>query len=493
MRENRYQPKVEISPAWQALGGVLFVVALASPLVLMRIAGTPDRPVTAASEKTESIDGESLADAKPGRSARDEIVHALNDALIEPGRGIGPLRIGARYPLAATDDDTTPAARHGVHALWLGTSMLTVSTGDDDGRITAIELVAADCRLLERDQPRQDGLPSTAEAITLGTHLSRVRHQMQLADRTPLTRHAAGPVAQPVQQRYAGMTLDYCPESMLVRAIRVHPAARDADGAPLIVADLSPDLAAREQPDAPLALATPSTAGLPSAPRATRSGAHRPRARTEGQDRPSLPRRAARPAATPIPTAPVHWTFADPAQPVTALPPVALAMDGGVSDAEADGPGQLVLPESLTVLAAERSERSLGLKRAERRNVQLRLSLMGHDTQGVDGIFGPQTREAIRRAQEEFGQEPTGYLDAALLAEIRARTKRSYADWKARSAERLALNARRDQPMAARVPVPKHSPECRRNADGEIAENQSLSCDLALLEESLSALFSPES
>ena len=133
----------------------------------------------------------------------------------------------------------------------------------------------------------------------------------------------------------------------------------------------------------------------------------------------------------------------------------------------------------------------MALTRSARRNVQLRLSLMGHDTQGIDGIFGPQTRDAIRAVQQELGHTPTGYLDAALMAEIRNRTERSYAEWKARSAERLALNSRRE--ALTRVPVPKHSPECRRNADGEITENQSISCDLALLEESLSALFSPES
>ena len=124
---------------------------------------------------------------------------------------------------------------------------------------------------------------------------------------------------------------------------------------------------------------------------------------------------------------------------------------------------------------------------------QTNLGAVGVRAQWPDGIFGPRTRDAIRKAQQELGLAPTGYLDAALIATIRKRTEKQHAAWEANHARRMALAARRHQPEGAVVPAAKRSPECQRNADGEITENQSFGCDVALLGESLEALFSPRS
>ncbi len=59
----------------------------------------------------------------------------------------------------------------------------------------------------------------------------------------------------------------------------------------------------------------------------------------------------------------------------------------------------------------EALERSLGLKRAERRRIQIALAASGFDAGGKDGLFGPRTRKAIGKWQASTGKAETGYLD----------------------------------------------------------------------------------
>lgn len=49
---------------------------------------------------------------------------------------------------------------------------------------------------------------------------------------------------------------------------------------------------------------------------------------------------------------------------------------------------------------------------AERRQVQAALSRLGYYDVPVDGVFGPETRAAIRRFQHEIGSETTGHITA---------------------------------------------------------------------------------
>jgi peptidoglycan hydrolase-like protein with peptidoglycan-binding domain len=63
-------------------------------------------------------------------------------------------------------------------------------------------------------------------------------------------------------------------------------------------------------------------------------------------------------------------------------------------------------------------EAALGFGRAQRREVQQSLSLLGHDPRGIDGVFGPGSRTAIRLWQRANNLAETGYLtgeQAALL------------------------------------------------------------------------------
>ena len=68
-------------------------------------------------------------------------------------------------------------------------------------------------------------------------------------------------------------------------------------------------------------------------------------------------------------------------------------------------------PKAQTRGATEAVELSLGLKRLERRRIQIALKASGFDTGGRDGLFGPRTREAIAKWQASLGMAKTGYLD----------------------------------------------------------------------------------
>lgn len=59
---------------------------------------------------------------------------------------------------------------------------------------------------------------------------------------------------------------------------------------------------------------------------------------------------------------------------------------------------------------AEIAEDALELTRNERRSIQRNLTLLEYNTRGVDGIFGPGTRGAVRNWQQTNGFAQTGFL-----------------------------------------------------------------------------------
>jgi serine/threonine protein kinase len=82
--------------------------------------------------------------------------------------------------------------------------------------------------------------------------------------------------------------------------------------------------------------------------------------------------------------------------------------------------------------AAEATENALQLTSAARQRVQIALTVLGFDTRGSDGVFGPRSREMIASWQRARGQPDTGFLSAAqqetLLREASIETARKPAD-----------------------------------------------------------------
>ncbi|MEO1549955.1 MAG: peptidoglycan-binding domain-containing protein [Pseudomonadota bacterium] len=83
--------------------------------------------------------------------------------------------------------------------------------------------------------------------------------------------------------------------------------------------------------------------------------------------------------------------------------------------------------EAEKVDPAEAAEQALALTRADRREIQEHLTLLGYDTRGIDGIFGPGTRGAITKWQTAEALQPSGFVDAEqrVLLTRRANAKRA--------------------------------------------------------------------
>lgn len=81
-------------------------------------------------------------------------------------------------------------------------------------------------------------------------------------------------------------------------------------------------------------------------------------------------------------------------------------------------------PEEL----AEADEDGLGLSRDDRRSIQRNLSILGFDPRGIDGIFGPGTRGAIRQWQGAQGLQATGFLTGNQIARIEEAAARRSAE-----------------------------------------------------------------
>ena len=85
----------------------------------------------------------------------------------------------------------------------------------------------------------------------------------------------------------------------------------------------------------------------------------------------------------------------------------------------------------------EKAELDLALTRNDRRRVQEQLSLLGFNPRGIDGLFGPGSRAAIKRFQAQNGLGGDGYMNPETLLQLRQRAERR--------AEELAQEAEREK------------------------------------------------
>ena len=77
---------------------------------------------------------------------------------------------------------------------------------------------------------------------------------------------------------------------------------------------------------------------------------------------------------------------------------------------------------------AEIAEDALDLTRNERRAIQRNLTVMDFNTRGVDGIFGPGTRGAVRNWQQTNGFAQTGFLTTEQINRLDAQASRRNAE-----------------------------------------------------------------
>ena len=106
--------------------------------------------------------------------------------------------------------------------------------------------------------------------------------------------------------------------------------------------------------------------------------------------------------------------------------PSALPRPAAPRGAEETKRGAVPPPPRLPMATHVAMEEGLGLERPERRMIQKALASLGFHPGMPDGLFGRQTRGAIKKWQSSRGDDATGYLDAesakVLLAAVKGET-----------------------------------------------------------------------
>ncbi len=94
---------------------------------------------------------------------------------------------------------------------------------------------------------------------------------------------------------------------------------------------------------------------------------------------------------------------------------------------------------------AKATEAALNLSRDRRRQIQRHLVLLGYDTKGIDGLFGPATRDAVTRWQKDRELPATGYLIAPQLERLDQEAGRRAAQLEKEAAERQEIARQQDE------------------------------------------------
>jgi hypothetical protein len=122
---------------------------------------------------------------------------------------------------------------------------------------------------------------------------------------------------------------------------------------------------------------------------------------------------------------------------------------------------------TLTEPATKASESVLELTRTERREIQRRLDLLDYNTRGIDGVFWPGSRTAIRQWQTDVGVPSSSYFDLNQIALLREMSQDLYTTWNAR---------------------PKRYTDrfgCLREPNGTIIQGRTFKCDLNAASQSM--------
>jgi peptidoglycan hydrolase-like protein with peptidoglycan-binding domain len=91
------------------------------------------------------------------------------------------------------------------------------------------------------------------------------------------------------------------------------------------------------------------------------------------------------------------------------------------------------------------AEEAMALSRDQRRAIQRQLKLLGYDPKGIDGLFGPGSRNAIAAWQARNGVAATGFLNRDQIASLAAQADRRAAELEAEAAAKRAEQERQDR------------------------------------------------
>lgn len=108
---------------------------------------------------------------------------------------------------------------------------------------------------------------------------------------------------------------------------------------------------------------------------------------------------------------------------------------------------------------AEPGEAELKLTNRDRQKLQVALLSLGFDVGGIDGTFGPRSRQTIAAWQSKNGDVSTGFFTAAQKASLLAEGAPAIAKWEDAQRRAYAEEQRRQQQQQAPPPPP---PPARR-------------------------------
>lgn len=145
---------------------------------------------------------------------------------------------------------------------------------------------------------------------------------------------------------------------------------------------------------------------------------------------------------------------------------------------QAPPPRSVSRPAGVGGGAADAAETSIAtdepsLSPRQKRDVQRRLTALGFDTQGVDGVFGRNTRTAVAAWQAKNGMAATGYMSASAVNLLNRQSGPVVARTSARPAAKSAADRS------------GRGDGCRRDRNGKIITQVSVMCDFAALREVL--------
>ncbi|SMX46189.1 peptidoglycan-binding domain-containing protein [Actibacterium lipolyticum] len=95
--------------------------------------------------------------------------------------------------------------------------------------------------------------------------------------------------------------------------------------------------------------------------------------------------------------------------------------------------------------AARLAEEALNLNRDQRREIQRDLSILDYNPRGIDGIFGPGSRGAITKWQQENAFDATSYLTRDQLTRLDAQAEKRAAELEAEAEARRVEQERQDR------------------------------------------------